>query len=50
MEIKQRRAAYCSTVARHTIRAGVTESRVPECQSRSSATAVVQRTHTVPLL
>lgn len=50
MEIKQRRVAYCSRVARHTIRAGVTESYVPECPSRSSATAVVQRTHTVLLV
>lgn len=50
MEGKQKRAAYRSTVARHTIRAGVTESCALECHGRSSLTAAVQCTHSILLV
>lgn len=52
MKRKQKRVAYCSLVAHHTILvwAGVTESCAPECHGRSSVTTVVQCTHTVLLI
>lgn len=50
MEGNQIRVAYCSTVARHTTQAGLTESCAPECHGRSSATAAVQCMRTILLV